>query len=222
MVTLSALTVLLIAAGIASQLLKYVGGFPNVYGLVPELDLSAESNVPTFFSSLLLTVAALLLWLIATIKRNLNDAYAAHWSALGPIVLLLALDEVASLHERLNRPLSELGDFGGVFLWPWVIPAMIIVALTGLAFWRFFMHLPARFRRFAGTAAGLFVAGSIGVEMVGGHHADGYGTDNLTYELMTVAEETLELAAVLVLLYALLDYLHATMGQLRVTINPLG
>ncbi|HEV7394561.1 MAG TPA: hypothetical protein VGO08_23190 [Burkholderiales bacterium] len=39
---------LLAVAHVGVSLLKHVGGYPTVYGLVPLFDLNGEQNVPTY------------------------------------------------------------------------------------------------------------------------------------------------------------------------------
>lgn len=59
----------LAVAGVAGQFSKYVLGYNRVFGLVRLFDLDAEGNVPTWYSALLLFLAAALLGVIAYAKR---------------------------------------------------------------------------------------------------------------------------------------------------------
>jgi hypothetical protein len=90
---------------------------------------------------------------------------------------------------------------------------------VALVFWRFLLHLAVRHRRLFAVAAVLYVSGSVGVEMVSAYHADLHGVQNLTYELITVVEEALEMLGVLVFVYALLDYLRAADTELRLLVR---
>jgi hypothetical protein len=56
-------------------------------------------------------------------------------------------------------------------------------------------------------AGALFVGGALGVEAVSGKHASLHGEQNLTYHLIITIEELLEMAGLVVFVYALLDYI---------------
>ena len=49
-----------------------------------------------------------LLAVVAVAKRQRNDRYSLHWSALSIILLLLSLDEVASIHEAIGQQSERL------------------------------------------------------------------------------------------------------------------
>jgi hypothetical protein len=72
------------------------------------------------------------------------------------------------------------------------------------------------------TLAGLmYVGGAVGMEVIGGKYDDIYGNDDMTYQMLTIVEETLEKLGLAVFLFALLRYLSRGRPYLRVTIHPL-
>ncbi|MEB3256815.1 MAG: hypothetical protein VKN83_00700 [Cyanobacteriota bacterium] len=80
--------------------------------MVPLFDIKREANIPTFFSSLLLTIAALLLWLISRAEA----AKKASWALLSVGILLMAIDEIVQFHEDLTNPARWLlGEMPRVF-----------------------------------------------------------------------------------------------------------
>ena len=203
---LGGVIVLLVVASIAGQILKYRFHAPYALGFVPKFYVDDENNIPTYFSSLQLLMAAALLKLIALVKRRSGDRFARHWHWQSLLFLGLSVDETASLHETLSDPLHRLLHTGGAFYFAWVIPGLLAVLLVTLAFWRFWRHLPPPTRRMSALAAVLFVTGAIGFEMFNGRYSASHGQENFTYSLLSTIEETLEMSSITLFLYALLDY----------------
>ncbi|HEX5903309.1 MAG TPA: hypothetical protein VF028_09400 [Actinomycetota bacterium] len=85
----------------------------------------------------------------------------------------------------------------------WVLPALIGIVALGIAF-RPFLRSLARTSRLQLLAAGAtFVVGAAGLEMVAIWYVSEYRTMDMTYVSMATVEETLEMVAVAILLYAL-------------------
>ena len=197
---------LLVLASIGGQLTKYLLGHDRVYGLVPLFYVDAEQNIPTLFSVLLLLCAALLLAVITVLKKQQKDPDVASWAILAVGFLLMAVDEAVSIHEKLITPVRGLLGEGplGIFYFAWVIPGIAVVLIVTLLLLRFLLRLPAN-TRFTFIAAGtLFIGGAIGMELVGGRYTELHGHENLTYSMIAAVEESLEMAGVIVFIYALL------------------
>lgn len=199
---------LIVAASIAGQLMKFVGGWPFVYGLVPMFNVDAEQNVPTMFSIFLLLLATALLMLIAVLKGREGSPYTSRWRLLAAGFLYMAFDEGARLHELFILPMRQLlGERElGIFFFAWVIPFGLLVLLLAVYFARFVFSLPRRTAVNFVIAAVLFVGGALGMELVGGYYAELYGED-LTYTGIATAEETMEMSGVILYIYALLQYI---------------
>ena len=92
------------AAGSAVVYLKLVLGHDTVFGLVRKFDLDTELNVPTWFSVLLLLLAAAALGYIGVRAKHEGDRFAGHWRGLAWIFLFMSLDETATakLRDRLR------------------------------------------------------------------------------------------------------------------------
>jgi hypothetical protein len=120
----------------------------------------------------------------------------------------MAIDEAFQFHERLNIPVGTLlGDGSlGIFYFPWVIPGIALVSVLGLYFLRFLLHLPAATGLSFLMAATLYIGGAIGVELIGSSHAELHGYENLTYSMIATLEESLEMAGLIVFIWALLNY----------------
>lgn len=180
----------------------------RLLGFVPEFDLARESNIPTYFSALLLLSASILIGVIARFVRKMGAPFYRHWFALSLIFVYLSVDEAASLHERLGEPVRAVLEPGGMFTYAWVIPGMGLLALFVLAYARFFFHLPSRWKVLFGGAGVLYVLGGLGCELVGGWYASQYGV-TFTLSIITLVEEVLEMAGVACFIYALLEYVRA-------------
>jgi hypothetical protein len=55
-------------------------------------------------------------------------------------------------------------------------------------------------------AATFYIGGAIGVELIGSHHAELYGYENWTYSMIATLEESLEMAGLIVFIWALLKH----------------
>jgi hypothetical protein len=81
------------------------------------------------------------------------------------------------------------------------VPGVVLALVVGLAFVRFVVRLPPSTRRLVVAAAGMYLTGAAALEAVGGMVLEGQG-DRAAYLLVTAAEEGLEMAGSVLLLYA--------------------
>jgi hypothetical protein len=214
---LGGIALLLVLASLGGQVAKFVLGRDYVYGLVSLFNVDLERNIPAAFSTLLLLVASLLLALIAALHVTQKLPHALKWVVLSCGFLVMAYDEAFQIHENLEAPVKALaGDIAhGFFYFAWVIPGMALVLVLGLYFLRFLFSLPGATRFSFLFAATLFLGGSIGLELIGGRYVELHGRENLTYNLIATAEESLEMAGVIVFIRALLRYLADTHKEVR-------
>ncbi|MBK8181953.1 MAG: hypothetical protein IPK63_03150 [Candidatus Competibacteraceae bacterium] len=207
----------LVLASLGGQLSRFMLGYDYLKGLVPLFNVNNERNIPTFFSVLLMIFAALLLAVIFILNRKRKVPDVSKWLILSLGFLFMAYDEAFQIHEMLNIPFRNLLNNPnlGIFYFAWVIPGIILVLVLVLFFLKFLLRLPAK-TRFAFLLAGtLYLSGSIGLEFLGGRHAELLGTNNLTYNIMTTTEESFEMAGLIFFIYALLDYLADSYMEVR-------
>lgn len=204
---------LLVVTSLAVQLVRYVGGHKYVYGMLPPVEylfnVDQERNVTSLFSVFLLLVAAALLALISLLKRQQRDPDISKWVILTCGFIYLSADEGWSFHEKLIPPVRDLlGQDGfGLFHVAWVLPALAAVLMLVPLFLNFLQRLPSPTRwHFLGAAA-IYLGGAIGIEMIGGAQTYSYGKINLTYQVLAHLEEGMEMAGIVVFIYALLRYL---------------
>lgn len=203
---------------IPAVLFRFVWQFPGSDYYVAFFGVSGEGKLPTFYSGLTFLAAAALLGLIWAHERRQQAPFRWYWAALAVIFVLLAMDEMLSLHEFATDIIrSRLHIEGGWFYNAWVIPAGVVLVLLGVTFFRFVLHLPGRTRMLFVLAGAVFVSGAVGLEMAGGAYVSARGFD-LAYGVLASVEEVLEMAGIVVMLYALLDHLerHAPQTLLHV------
>lgn len=212
---LGALTCLVILASVAALVISYATGHSPYHGFAVLFYVDAERNIPSFFSTLLLLFAALLLTVITVLARNSGASHVPHWAILSLGFVLMAFDESMTIHEKLVVPMRQLlgeGDLGP-FYFAWVIPGIVLVAVLGLFFLKFLWHLPVKTRLTFLVAAVLYLGGALGVELIGGAYAELHGTHSLTYGLIATAEEALEMMGTIVFIWGLLVYMGNHHGE---------
>jgi hypothetical protein len=182
-------------------------------------DVDAEANIPTFYSSAALMLCALLLGLIAWLKRLDSDRYFLHWAVLGLIFFGLSVDETTQIHEKLIPPMRKIFTGGGVLHYPWVVPGAAFLAVVGLMYSRFLLQLPRKTAWLFVAAGGIFAAGALGMELAQANQAYQHGRDHVGYEVVAAVEELLEMVGVVVFAYALLSYLAAWKPDFRVRVG---
>lgn len=216
---LVAVVFVLISLSVVGQVAKHVYGHTQLKGFVPAFYVDYESSVPTWYSSAALLAAAGLCGLIALAKGRVGDPFRWHWRALATLFCLLSIDEIAMFHEMPIDPLRDSLGAGGMLYYTWVIPGAAFVLVVGLCFLRFLWNLPATTRNLFVLSGMIFVGGAIGVEMVSGAQADAAGEENLRYALIITVEEAMEMLGVVLFIHALTDYIHRTIGPLRLQLG---
>ncbi|MGB0911521.1 MAG: hypothetical protein ACPGYT_14255 [Nitrospirales bacterium] len=221
--SLGALAFLLVLASVGGQLMTYLMGHDHIYGLVKLFYLDEERNIPTSFSTLLLLFASLLLAVIMGLEKQQAESRLIYWAILSFGFLFMAADEVLSIHERWTEPVRELLGNGnlGIFYYAWVIPYFILILILVPLFLRFLIRLPTK-TKFAFVIAGaIYIAGSMGVELIGGYYAEMHGRFNLTYSMIVTVEESLEMGGVILFIWALLSYISDNYKEVQFRIEDV-
>jgi hypothetical protein len=219
---------LLVAMGIvvalssAIRTVVHVTGHDYIMGLVPMFYVDAEQNVPTLFSVALLLIAALHLFVIASLERDRGSKWVPHWTVLGLGFLFIAADEFISLHEKLTTPIRAIagGVAGDAFYYGWVAVGLPLVLFLGVFFWRFLTALPALPRWRFLIAGALFVGGALFLEVLGGMTAARWGAMSVTHSILATLEETLEMLGSILFVRALMLYMQQEFGGVRFFARP--
>ncbi|NJM97680.1 MAG: hypothetical protein HC800_11450 [Phormidesmis sp. RL_2_1] len=179
----------------------------NFRGTAWLFDVSGDTNIPTWYASITLLFCALLLSIIGWIRVQEKERYAKDWLILAGIFVMLSVDEVATIHEWIGNFVS-VPVAKGFLNYGWVILGLPLVVLIGLYFRRFLKKLPSQIRHLFLFAAGLYVGGALGIEIVNAKLEYIFGYDSLIYTLVTAVEELCEMLGVAIFTYSLLTYLE--------------
>lgn len=181
--------------------------------------LDFEGNVPTYINALLLFIPSLLFAGIGAWKSSIKDRFRFHWNGLGVIFFILSVDEVASFHEELIKPMRAAFGSDGIFYFAWIIPGMIAIALFGLTYIMYFLHLENKFKLLFFLSLAVYLGGVIGGEMVSGYFAANLGIKNYTYAVVASLEESIEMLGCSLIIYSLLEYIKHYLPE-GLTFNP--
>lgn len=172
-----------------------------------KFDVLSEGNVPTWYSSLLIALAAIAAMANATIDFKLDRRQAMPWLGLFFMLLFLSADEAAAIHEMTNDLVSkDAPDAGGFLRHRWLYVYGALVLLVGAAFLPFYFRLSNRYKLLFALAAFMYVGGALGGESITGYLVGEWGRDNFQYKLAASVEELAEMLGMVVLVYGLLDY----------------
>lgn len=186
---------------------------PGSHGLARLVDVDAEFNLPTWYASLGLAAASILLGAAAWVEsRSPRRGFLAHWLFLSATFALLSVDEFVGLHEMMGTILHRHVHFTGFLRFVWVVPACVGLCLFGLGYSRFLAALPPRRRARFVAAGAVYVVGAVGMEMIGGKLFDLYPNGSVAYLLASHLEEFLELSGIALFIAALVEHLAELLG----------
>lgn len=206
----------------AGQILLHTFDDTDFYGSTRKFSLDEESNVPTFYSAILLLAASFLLFVISREMGERGDADARRWLWLSVIFLCMAVDEAAAVHELLIRPMQQFLSLPGLFFYSWVIAGFVATLVVALLYYRFLMNLPRDTKVRFLVAGVIFVAGALGVEMIGGWYISRFGEYDTAYALITTVEELLELAGVSIFIHALVRFMNLNNIAVQIGVREQG
>ncbi|HEY9771525.1 MAG TPA: hypothetical protein V6C71_24025 [Coleofasciculaceae cyanobacterium] len=203
---------------LAGFFIQYVLGFRRLDRFIGLLNVGDDSSIPTWYSSFALLICATLLMVIAIVKGRRKEPYFCHWAMLSIIFMVMSIDEVVMIHENMGDILGESFK-NGFFYYSWVILAIPAIIIFALAYLKFIIHLPTKIRHLFLIAGAIFVMGGLGLEMLSAFYDSLYRTSNLTYNLIMIAEEFLEMLGIIIFIYALLSYLKLHLTAIQVFIK---
>jgi len=175
-----------------------------------------EKNIPSYFSTMLFLISAILLFGISKqVKSSNQPSNFRKWYLMGCVFAWLALDELFSLHELLINPtrifLKNLlqQDNLGFLHFAWVLPYVLLFVFLGVYFFKFIFSLPRKTLESFIMAGVIFIMGAVGLEMVGGYYVSNDGNEmKLIYKFCTSLEEVLEMLGIIIFIYALIKYIE--------------
>jgi hypothetical protein len=153
--------------------IEWLGGARSSSALVRaaagRFDLNAEATLPAWYNGLLWFLAALYAWLIAEYLGRASKPWVAQWRGLAVLFVYASADEAAVLHETagafIERRIHE--PTPGFFYYGWTYLGVAAVLLVVVLFGRFVWNLPRVTRALLVASGAVFLAGALGVEMLG-------------------------------------------------------
>lgn len=177
--------------------------------------LDEESNIPTFYSTVGIGVAAALLFIVAVLNKKIKNSNYKYWIFLGTLFTLLAYDETSSMHENINEIFWEKYPDLPVYLgFGWVIPYFIFLVIIGLFSIRFLKSIPKKTAVLFISSGLIYVTGAMGMEFIGAYlWATKGGQASLLYNFFATIEELLEMLGIVFFMYSILDYIQKEHGN---------
>lgn len=179
-----------------------------VHHLVEKMNVDAELSVPAFFAVVLLLIASGLSWFVGHNQPS-HDSFANRWAFLAFVFLFLAMDECIGFHEYLNGSTFKAYQSMSKYLrWTWVIPYTVVTITFFVLYVPFLRSLPVRVAGMMVMAGAIYVAGAVGVEMLGAGFYTIEGKNSLSYKLTTHLEEMMEMTGLILFIYSQTDYIR--------------
>lgn len=191
---------------------------PYQLGLRPLLDLDGEQNIPATFSAVALLAASLLLAVIRADERQRAAPLRHYWLALSLGFVFLALDESASIHEKLNGPIRKLFDSPG-FEAAWVVAGLVGALVVGALFVPFLLRIRRRTAVAFVVAGAVFCSGALAAELVGGGQLVGDERMTMVFQSWVIVEEGMEMLGVALFIRAVLREIELRRLKVRFSVT---
>lgn len=204
------------------QIVRFATGNHSLMGLLALFSLGADNNLPEYYSALAILCCGGMLAMIGLAGHGESRIRGSYWLGLSLVFACLSVDELVQLHERVDRTLKPVFADVAVLFYAWVVPYAAALVVFVAIYVRFLMLLPRRTARLFVGAGTLYVGGALGLEMVGGWLAATQGTLTVAYVVAQSVEEILEMAGIVVFLYAVARYAEQRFGaiELRLSADP--
>ncbi len=169
--------------------------------------MDKEINIPTAFSCALLLICSSLISLILKEYKNQKNTIENKWNALRWTFIFLALDEGLQIHEAFIIP-SIKPMLPTILNIVWVIPYAILSIFAIIYFMPLIQSLPRKLKYLVLLSGTIYISGALGFEMIGNFLVRiGYiRLHSIAYGLIYTTEETMEMAGLIIFIYALLKY----------------
>ena len=203
----------------------------DLFGMRRLFNMGAEASIPTYFSTLQLFLAALLLSLISRNEYETSNPDRWRWALLALGLLIMSVDEVAQIHDVLVadivRPIVREAQGFSSDKWyyvvfgemPWLVAYLPLVGLLFAVYVPFLRRLPRRYLILFISAGIMFVGGAMGLDMVEGY-LNSENIRGLIFQVNRMVEETCEMAGIMIFIYALMNYIRDKGIVLRFIAGP--
>ncbi len=181
------------------------------YELSNRFDFDDEASVPTWFAQFIYLLIAVGASLAAYLQPDRRTRLI--WSVIATVSLFFSIDEIAGLHEFVLQTLHVIvyGDAKPSGLDnAWLLVAPVIIAVTGLFIYTMARTIPRRTIKFFSVAVVIFLIGAAGIDIV---TSEVERETFLNQTFLSGIEESMELISLVIVIYALADYLERQHGK---------
>jgi len=207
------IALLLLASAAVVAASRMAGAVDSPWVLL--VSVNAESNIPTWFSIVLLAAGSGLAWIVRRADRTRGAGAPAPWGWIAALLAFLSLDECAGLHEAVGRNLVGLIEAEGVLYFRWVVVGAPVALAAVLVLAWLERGLPRSDRIRLATAFTIYFGGAVILEAIGGVLADDHGRRSLAAMASIHAEEGMEMLGAALIVRALLARLREVAGLAR-------
>ncbi|MZR29510.1 hypothetical protein [Sneathiella litorea] len=226
--------ILLIFSHFILILSTYTFGY-NTEPVFDAINLDSEQNISTFFSSVILLLSTILLYIISYSSYQEKSKSSKYWLVLAFIFSFLTVDESTKIHEQVVKIYWYFFGQGldnRLDNYVWIAVYGVIFLAISFLYWRFVTSLPRKICILIFLSAGLYVFGAAGMEFFGALYVDqswfrgdiaSFNTDYAVYDAkyFTISgiEESLEMLGIATFIYALLSYIDIRWQGLYISLG---
>lgn len=179
--------------------------------------LGAEGGLPTWFSTVLLLLAAVMCGLVALEAHFAGRAFLWHWAGLAAVFAFLSADEAAQIHEGLGSVVAEHVDVPRALTAAGVIPGLVLAGLVAFVYARFLAAQRREVQLGLVLAGAAYVAGAAGVEAFAQAVNAGHHLGRLSFFLLDTLEENLEMLGIVAFVVLVARHLEGLGTSLTVS-----
>lgn len=177
------------------ELLNYYHPKPILAQIAELVNITRESNPAVFFHLLGYLGCAALLWPVKSAPGGKS------WKPIQTGFLLLGLDEIGGIHERLGWTINHFYSPPPLLQKSWIVLAPLVLIPALFLLRRAAATLSESTRRYWILGSLLFVSGTVLLKPLAGWLSV-YGSSPLYYFFTAVTEDSLKIASLGFLLYA--------------------
>lgn len=164
------------------------------------LDVLVEDNLPTWWSTTVLLLAALAHLTVAAVARAAGAPTAPSWIVMALLLFALSVDDHTALHERTEVVARRFVD-PGTYPFAWLVPGLAVGAVVAGAVVLLALGTRGRTRTLLCLGTGLLLACALGLEFAQGLLMQ-VGDEGTGFTLLYHVEELGENVAAIMLLGA--------------------
>lgn len=168
-------------------------------------DLDQENTLPRFFSAALLLLCSGLMAVIAMGSKGGPCRVRLGWIGLALIFLGLAVTKDTGIHEDLAARLRSGLNLADFQFYAWGYGSLMVVFCAAYA--RFFIELPRKTSLLMAAGIVGLMLGEFGLDLWEEYLEEFISHQSFAYIALSTVEEMVELAGLIVLVYALMRHI---------------